>query len=478
MEHINKEHGRDVKVKPLIFCVLVALVIAFVIPKPELLSSSAWQLLAVFIATICGLILKPLPLGAAAMLSVTILCVSGILTHKEAFASFAAVPVWLVIMASFIAKGFVETGLGKRLAYMFMSYFGKSSLGISYSMVATDLFLAPVIPSVTARSAGIIFPILKAISDSYDSYPHSNSSSRLGKYLVLVSFQACVITSSMFLTAIVSNPLLAEMLQSNFNITIDWSTWAMAGIVPGLVCLLILPFVVRLFYAPELKVTPDAPVIARQKLAEMGPMSFKEIVMCATVFMLLFFWAGSKYFGISILVTAMMGLVILLLADILHWGKIIKDSTAWDTFIWFGFLIMLAENLAKQGVIAWFSQEAGVMLAGISWQVGLSALVLFYFYSHYLFASSTAHVSSMFVPFMALALGMGAPPMLAALLFMFASSLMAGLTHYGCTPAPIIFGLGYTSLKEWWNVGLFVSVINIAIFGTVGMLWWKTLGLW
>lgn len=473
----HKTHKPDLKVIPMVICILVALAICFVIPKPQEVSTQGWNLLGIFVATILGLIIKPLPLGALSMVSMAVLCVSGVMTRVEVFSSYSNAPVWLVIMASFIAKGFSSTGLGRRLAYLFTSIFGRTSLGISYSLVATDLFLAPVIPSVTARAAGVVLPILEGISSSYKSFPKTNTANYLGKFLILVSFQAAVVTSAMFLTAIISNPMIVALLDGT-GIELDWVTWAKAAIVPGLISLACIPLVVYFIYPPELKYTPKAPEIAREKLEEMGSMKSKEIVMCITVLGLLVLWAGSKYFGISILVSAMVGLSILLIFDVLHWHTILKDDVAWDTFIWFGALIMMAEGLAKYGVIAWFSSQAELMLGGVSWEYGLPIIVLLYFYSHYFFASSTAHVSSMFIPMLTIALSMGAPAMLAAFSLTFTSSLMAGLTHYGCTPAPILFSVGYSSLADWWKTGLLVSIINILIWGFVGAYWWKIIGIW
>jgi len=60
----------------------------------------------------------------------------------------------------------------------------------------------------------------------------------------------------------------------------------------------------------------------------------------------------------------------------------------------------------------------------------------------------------------------------------YGSNLMAALTHYGTTPAPIYYGAGYVRQSTWWRVGLAASVVSLAIFLTLGVAWWKLLGLW
>ena len=49
------------------------------------------------------------------------------------------------------------------------------------------------------------------------------------------------------------------------------------------------------------------------------------------------------------------GLFVLIITGTIDWDDVLSEKSAWDTLIWFGALIMLAEQLNKQGVIGWFS---------------------------------------------------------------------------------------------------------------------------
>jgi divalent anion:Na+ symporter, DASS family len=118
------------------------------------------------------------------------------------------------------------------------------------------------------------------------------------------------------------------------------------------------------------------------------------------------------------------------------------------------------------------------MTAGWAWASALLVLVLVYFYAHYGFASITAHVTAMFTPFLVVIIGAGAPPHLAVLALAYASNLQAALTHYGTTTAPIYFGARYVLQREWWQIGFWVSLITLGIWGTIGLAWWKVLGFW
>jgi DASS family divalent anion:Na+ symporter len=84
----------------------------------------------------------------------------------------------------------------------------------------------------------------------------------------------------------------------------------------------------------------------------------------------------------------------------------------------------------------------------------------------------------MFAPFVAVLITKGAPPGLVIFAFACFSNLAAGLTHYGTTPSPMYFAHNYVPFRTWWTVGFCVSLAHLAVWSTVGFLWWKLIGLW
>jgi DASS family divalent anion:Na+ symporter len=224
--------------------------------------------------------------------------------------------------------------------------------------------------------------------------------------------------------------------------------------------------------------TPEAPVLARSALAALGPMKRSEKMMGLVSVILLVAWIFGTALRLDATAAALMAIAALLVTGVLSWDDITHEREAWNTFVWFATLVMMATFLGSLGLIKWFSGQVGSVFGGIGWLPGFLGLSLTYFYSHYFFASTTAHVSAMYAPFLAVALGLGAPPLLAAMVLGFFSTLFASLTHYGTAPAPILFGSGHVSLGTWWKVGGVVSVVNIAIWLGIGAVWWKVLGLW
>jgi DASS family divalent anion:Na+ symporter len=472
---MSKE-AEKVNFKALGICLLVGLTICF-IPVPDGVHPNGWKLLAIFISTIIAIVIRPLPMGATTLISMTVCIVTNLINVDTALKGFSNSVVWLVVMAFFIAKGFVVTGFGNRIGYFFTRLLGKKTLGLSYGLAITDLFLAPAIPSVTARSAGIVYPIVQSIARSYESYPHDESASKIGAFLTITSFQINVITSAMFMTAMAANPLLTNYSLAN-NIKIGWLDWLLASCVPGLLSIILIPLIIYKLYPPQITHTPNAQTIANENLQAMGKIKRPEWIMCATVIILLALWVFAAPFGVAPVTAAMIGLSILLLTGVLSWKLLLKEADAWETFFWFCVLLMLTKELDTYQVTHWFASQSSNLFVGLDWKIAFPILGLLYFYSHYFFASSTAHVSAMYVPFLLVALGFGTPPMLAAFVLIFFSNLFGGLTHYTFAPAPLLYGVGYVKLKDWWRIGFIISIANIIIWSLIGSLWWKLLNLW
>src|ERR1700730_5183525 len=343
--------------------VLLAVVI-WLIPPPSGVQPRAWHLLAIFVATIVGIIAKPFPMGATALFGIAATALTGTLSINQALSGFGNSTIWLIVVAFFISRGFIKTGLDSRIAYLFMAALGKKTLGLSYGLIATDLVLAPAIPSNTARSGGIVFPLVKASAKAYGSEPDDGTERKIGAFLMQAAFQGNVVTTAMFLTAMAANPLAAK-LAAGLHIDLSWGEWALAGSVPGLASLVFIPLLLYWIYPPEIKETPGASQLAREKLAAMGKMHRDEWVMLGVFFLLLLLWIlGDQLARIDSATTALVGLSVLLIANVLTWKDILLEEGAWDTLVWFAALVMMASFLNELGLIPWLTKSAQGMAGG------------------------------------------------------------------------------------------------------------------
>ena len=479
---------------PALVAVAITLVIWFVIPVPEGVKPNAWHMLALFIGTIAAIIGKVMPIGALSIIAITLVAITGVTNDKpsaaiaDALSGFSNSLIWLIGISIMISRGLIKTGLGARIGYYFISLFGRRTVGIGYALSISELILAPLTPSNTARGGGIMHPVMRSIANSFDSSPEQGTSGKIGRYLALVNYHTNPITSAMFITATAPNPLVVKLVAeaTGAEISLSWGTWALAMLLPGLVAIALMPLVILWMYPPEIRDTEDAHTFALSRLAELGPVKTSEKILLGVFAWLLFLWAGipemiaGKAYAVDATTAAFSGLTLLLLAGVLSWEEVLAEKSAWDTITWFAALVMMATFLNKLGIIAWLSTvlQGGIVQLGLGWMGAVALLTLVYMYAHYLFASTTAHITAMFAAFYTAGIALGAPPMAFALLLAAASSIMMTLTHYATGTSPIIFGSGYTTLGQWWLAGLVMSVVNLTVWVLVGGVWWKVLGYW
>jgi len=455
---------------------LVVLILWF-LPPPAGVGLKAWHLLALFAATIVGIILQPLPMGAVAIIGMTATALTTTLTPAEALTGFANGTVWLVFAAFLFSCGLTQTGLGQRIAYWFIWACGRRTLGLAYALLLSDLVLAPGTPSSAARCGGIIFPIVRSLAAAFHSEP-GPTAGRIGRFLMLNSYHGGVIISSMFMTAGATGPLIAELARKTTGAELTWAGWALAALLPGLVSLLVMPLVLYALARPEVTATPEAAALAREQLVRMGRMPRAQWVVLGVFVLAVGLWVTGHLTHIDATVVALLGVGLMLAGGGITWQDVLAEKHGWDALIWFGAVVGMADMLARLGFFRWFSAFVAGHVKGWAWLPTLVVLLAIYLYSHYAFATQTAHVTAMFVPFLTVAVAAGAPPVLTALSLGYISHLNACLTHYGTGMSPIYYGAGYTDLRTWWGFGFLASLLHVAIWLGLGPFYWKALGMY
>lgn len=464
--------------KKFILPVVVGLIIWFASPiKPASVSMAGWHILAIFVATILGCITQPLPIAGVSLIGITLTILFGIVPLDDAMLAFGNGTVWMIAMAYILSRGFIKTGLGKRIGLTFVKLFGKRTLGLAYALMGVDLVLSPATPSNTARSGGIVLPIIDSIADSFGSHANDGTGRKIGSFLVYTAFHGNVIDSAIFLTAMAPN-LVSVALATAFHVHITWFSWLAASIVPGILSFLIVPFIIYKMYPPEIKDTPNAKQWAEDELAKMGKMSLAEKLMAGIFVIALVLWILSSFIGMEATLVAFIAVSLLLLTGVITINDVLNEKGAWNVVVWFSILIFMANELTKLGFIPWLSHTIATSLHGLSWGLVLAILCVFYFYIHYLFASGTAHVSAMYGALLGVAIAAGAPATMSALMLGYTASLFSSTTHYASGSASAMFGSGFIDQKDWWKMNFILGIVYLIIWIGFGSLWMKIIGLW
>ena len=457
--------------------ILLGIVLAQALPSPFGLTPIQKNTFFLFLGTILAILWNRFPIPVIVLVALAVGMVLQVMTLEQALRGYSSTVTWIILMAFIFARTFVKTGLGRRIALLLIRHLGSSSLRLGYCFALSDLVLAPVTPSNTARAGGILYPIARSLVLEFNSKP-GESSRKIGAYILFTVYQSNIVTSAMFLTAMAANGLSAQLAVTSAGVKLDWITWFQAASVPGICSLLLVPWVIYLAYPPQMHRTPEAPRFASRELAALGPMSGDERILASIFVLLGLTWASAGWHGTSTVAASFSAICLLLLGGVLNKEDITRESSAWETFLWFGGILSIAGAVSDSGLIQQLVSGLGARLELWNPMVILVFMTVLYMYLHYLFASMTAQIIALYAAFVTLAVSAGVPPLLSALVLAFFSNLYACLTHYGDGAGPIFFGSGYIELKDWWKVGFLLSLLHLVVWLGIGCLWWRMIGIY
>jgi L-tartrate/succinate antiporter len=466
--------------------VAITLVLA-ALPPPSGLAQHAWLYFSLFAGVIAALVTEPLPNPAVGMIG---LALTGLLSRYVLFApadlakpgfkltsqtinwalsGFSSTTVWLVGGAFMFALGYQKSGLGRRIALWLVRSLGRSTLLVGYATTLADAVLAPFTPSNTARSASIIFPIVNNLPPLYGSNPNDASARRFGGYIMWTTFAAGCITSSLFMTACAPNFLAIEFIEKIVHVRISYLQWMQASLPFALPLLLALPLLAYVLYPPEVTRSGEVAHWAANELRRMGRISNREIILAVLVTAAIVLWVvGTDLLDATL--TALVAVALMLVCGVVTWDDMAKNHSAWTTLMLLATLVTLADGLSRAGFVKWFAEFVAAHVGGFSPTLILVLLVAVYFFSHYLFASLTAHTTAM-MPLM-LAAGMGIPGLPAPSLAMalaLTTGIMGVITPYATGPGLAYYNSGYLPPADFWRLGTIFGLIFLAALLAIGV---------
>lgn len=439
------------------------------VPVPEGLTQPAWQLFAVFAAAIFSVVVGAFPLLTASLLAGAAVVLTGTLDPAKAFGSFANPSVLLVIIAFLVAQAVVKCGLGKRISLYVVSAFGKSTLGLAYSIFITDALIAPGFPSNTARG-GVLYPIILSLAQSSGSVPTDESNRRLGGYLMFCGMASLSVSSALWLTATSANPI-GVSLAAEYGLTINFGSWLLVASVPTLVAIGFLPLLLFWAFPPGITSTPNAPKAARDALSNMGHMSRDEWITAVVFGLMIFGWVFAGTFKLNLAAVAIAGLGTLLATGVLTIDDINLQGGTLATFLWLALLFAMSGQLNELGFMGYVGEGLASMLSNASWPVAYVVLLLLYVIMHYMFVSQSAQVLALLGVFLDVGIKAGVPPHLMGFALLFASSYFSTLTPQGGSQNVIFVASDYLTQGELYRLGLLTTVFCLIVFLVVGTPW-------
>lgn len=436
-------------------------------PVPPGLSPDAWRYFALFVAVIVTLITEPIPGAAAGLIGITVAATLGLVAPRPADAirwaltGFADGTVWLMFVAFMFALGYAKTGLGRRIALELVRRLGGRTLGLGYAIALADLALAPFVPSNTARSGGIVFPIVEHIPALYGAAP-GEVRRGIGAYVMWTAFATTCVTSSMFVTALAPNLLAVSLMRDIVHVEVTWTGWLIGFLPVGLLLFGAQPLIIHRLCPPGVATSAEVPRWAERELAALGPLSRREVLMASLAVLALVLWifAGA---WISPTTVALLCLCLMIVTGVVSWDDILGYGRAWNNLVWFATLITLADGLGRVGFLPWFATTTAASLGGLSVAAKVVIIIVVFFVAHYMFASLTAHTTALLPVMLAAVMAVpDIPVVVVALALSYTLGLMGVLTPYATGSAPLYYGSGYLSHRDFWTLGLVFGALYLA----------------
>jgi DASS family divalent anion:Na+ symporter len=438
-------------------------------PIPAGLTAEAWHLFAVFAAAIFSVIVNAFPLLTASLLAAGAVVLTGTVDPVKAFAGFANSSVLLVVVAFLVANAVVKSGLGRRVSLLVVSAFGRSTLGLGYSIFLTDALIAPAFPSNTSRG-GVLYPIILSLAQSAGSKPEDPESRRLGGYLMFCGMASLSVSSALWLTATSANPI-GVSLAAQSGVKISFGTWLLAASVPALATILLLPLILCRLFPPGVNDTPDAPAMARKELSSMGRLSRDEWIVAVTFAVMVTGWVMADTLRLSLPAVAFAGLGVLLATNVLTLDDINLQGSTLVTFFWLAVLFALSGQLNELGFMGYVGGKLTALLGGVAWPIAYVVLLGLYVLMHYMFVSQSAQVLALFGVFLDVAVRTGVPTSLMAFALLFASSYFSTITPQGGSQNVIFVGSNYLTQGELYRLGFLTTFFCLLVFLVLGTPW-------
>jgi len=436
---------------------------------PAGLTREAWHLFAIFAAAIFAVILNAFPLLTASLLAVSAAVLTRTLDPAKAFAGFANSSVLLVVVAFLVANAVVKSGLGRRISLLVVSLFGRSTLGLGYSIFFTDALIAPAFPSNTARG-GVLYPIVLSLAQGSGSMPEDEGNRRMGGYLMFCGMASLSVSSALWLTATSGNPIAVSLAQHYGN-KINFGSWIVAASVPVLSMIALLPLILYRVFPPGVTKTPEAPKAAREVLRNMGRLTRDEWIVAVAFAFMVTGWVLAGTLNLSLAAVAFAGLGALLATNVLTLDDINLQGGTLVTFIWLAVLFALSGQLNELGFMGYMGGRLTSLLGGITWPIAYVLLLLIYVFMHYMFVSQTAQILALFDVFLGVGVKTGVPAPLMAFALLFASSYFSTITPQGGSQNVIFVGSSYLTQGELYRLGLLTTAFCLLVFLVIGTPW-------
>jgi sodium-dependent dicarboxylate transporter 2/3/5 len=476
-DHLPWYKGGGVRYTAGLFLGVLVFAVMLVGAPPEGMPLPAWRTAAVGTLMAIWWVTEAIPIPATALIPVALFPILGILDVEKSTAPYANSIIGLFLGGFLLAQSMQQWALHRRLALGVLTLVGsRPDRLVGGFMVATAFLSAWISNTATAvMMLPIGLSVVRLVSEADSAQGKLAENFRIS--LMLGIAYACSIGGLATLIGSPPNALFAGIMAEQYDIEIGFGAYMLVGVPVVLIGLPLTWLVLtRWIYRTSRTDIPGAAERIQREWSELGPMSRGEktvgVVFGATALAWIFrpliepFVPGLSDTGIAI-----MAAMILFVTPVnlrrrefaLSWEA--ARELPWEILVLFGGGLSLASAITTTKLSGWIGTNLTV-LEGLP--IAVAVLVVTATIIFLTELTSNTATAAAFIPIVAaLAVAVGAPPVLLATPAALAASC-AFMLPVATPPNAVVFSGGYVTVPQMAKAGLVLNVLFVGIIAGPG----------
>lgn len=455
-----------------IYYLFLALAIFFVIllyPNPEGLSVSGQRALAVLAFVTILWVTETFTLGLTALIGVVLLPLLGVLDLQESFIGFGSTALFFLAGALTFSTAMMKTGLHKRVALKIIRKFGRSPSTLIFGVCVLGAFMSMIMPEHAV--AAMMLPVLMGILGVSEKGERDNFA--IATFLALT--YATSVGSIGSLLGGARNVLALGILQMTLGVSVSFLDWMIAGVPIAVTLTIVVYLLLRTVYPwGKVNMTKLKQHLGRE-VSSMDGISWEEKKVGGIFIFCLALWltVGTAV-GLSIV--AIGGMILLVTTRTITWRDIEQDMP-WGLLFLYGGALTLSYALTESEAVKYLAINLTEFVGQHPFMVLLALLAMTIILSNAMSNSAaTAVILPIAIPTI-MSLNSGFSGLLPTYLIAMGSA-MAFMLPIATPSAAIAYSSGYIGIKDMIKAGALLNILSICVFMTIGLGWWKLLGIW
>lgn len=463
------ENSMNIKKEWLFLCLaFIVFVVILLLPNPEGLTIAGQRTLAVFALTIVLWFTRPVSFPITFFILSVLLVLLGVFNPDTAFKGAGSSTIFFLIGAIILAFALSKYNLDKRIALLFLQRFGMTPQTFLLGITLIGALLSMVMPAhgVVAFLIPIILSVLGASKQDITNTKFSKSA------LLCLAYGASVGSMGTLLGG-ARNPLAVSLYFQHTGETVSFIDWFIAAFPLSLIMVFVVFVIMIKVYPPERIDMESIQNYLKREVEDMGGLSINEKMVLFFFILAFILWAT---FGtlvgmstVAVLIAALLGV-----SRLLTWEDV-ESKLPWGIIFLYGGAITLAFALQETGATSFLARNIINFIPSIPFLTILVIVILTIFLSEVM--SNAAATATILPLTLSIFVGIGLSPLMGMYIVALPSAF-AFMFIIGTPGSAMVYDTGLVPAKTFVKPGILLNIVGIVLFMTVGLGWWKLLGLW